>query len=168
MRSSVQVRLLKRVQDKYPPFRSHLYTYIFSVSGTGGNERDEKYASPVSDRPTYGLGKTSLSQFITIHATPFLFLPYKHPLPHNQHFARPNSSCSSGPKPFYHVSYQAVKTSSLLDPSLLLPRVAYSNNTMGRTVDQEVHAAFVEFRAKEDDKVKPLYFLYLGNISTQY
>ena len=25
--------------------------------------------------------------------------------------------------------------------------------TMGRTVDQEVHAAFVEFRAKEDDKV---------------
>lgn len=25
---------------------------------------------------------------------------------------------------------------------------------MGRTVDQEVHAAFVEFRAKEDDKVK--------------
>lgn len=24
---------------------------------------------------------------------------------------------------------------------------------MGRTVDQEVHAAFVEFRAKEDDKV---------------
>ena len=25
---------------------------------------------------------------------------------------------------------------------------------MGRTVDQEVHAAFVEFRAKEDDKVR--------------
>lgn len=27
---------------------------------------------------------------------------------------------------------------------------------MGRTVDQEVHAAFVEFRAKEDDKVRDL------------
>ncbi|CAG8027095.1 unnamed protein product [Penicillium nalgiovense] len=27
---------------------------------------------------------------------------------------------------------------------------------MGRTVDQEVHAAFVEFRAKEDDKVLSL------------
>lgn len=25
---------------------------------------------------------------------------------------------------------------------------------MGRTVDQEVHAAFVEFRAKEDDKAR--------------
>lgn len=36
---------------------------------------------------------------------------------------------------------------------------------MGRTVDQEVHAAFVEFRAKEDDKVKLPYFMYLGNIS---
>jgi hypothetical protein len=34
---------------------------------------------------------------------------------------------------------------------------------MGRTVDQEVHAAFVEFRAKEDDKVRDLYF---RNIST--
>ncbi|PGG97938.1 hypothetical protein AJ80_09614 [Polytolypa hystricis UAMH7299] len=33
---------------------------------------------------------------------------------------------------------------------------------MGRTVDQEVHAAFVEFRAKEDDKVKLAYFLYPG------
>lgn len=29
---------------------------------------------------------------------------------------------------------------------------------MGRTVDQEVHAAFVEFRAKEDDKVRDWYF----------
>ncbi|OKL62518.1 hypothetical protein UA08_02926 [Talaromyces atroroseus] len=28
---------------------------------------------------------------------------------------------------------------------------------MGRTVDQEVHAAFVEFRAKEDDKARDLY-----------
>ena len=33
---------------------------------------------------------------------------------------------------------------------------------MGRTVDQEVHAAFVEFRAKEDDKV-----CVFRNISTQ-
>lgn len=32
---------------------------------------------------------------------------------------------------------------------------------MGRTVDQEVHAAFVEFRAKEDDKVR-----VFRNIST--
>ena len=24
---------------------------------------------------------------------------------------------------------------------------------MGRTVDQDVHAAFIEFRAKDDDKV---------------
>ena len=32
---------------------------------------------------------------------------------------------------------------------------------MGRTVDQEVHAAFVEFRAKEDDKVR-----IFRNIST--
>lgn len=31
--------------------------------------------------------------------------------------------------------------------------------TMGRTVDQEVHAAFVEFRAKEDDKVRDRYFV---------
>lgn len=29
---------------------------------------------------------------------------------------------------------------------------------MGRTVDQEVHAAFVEFRAKEDDKVRDCVF----------
>lgn len=29
-----------------------------------------------------------------------------------------------------------------------------STKTMGRTVDQEVHAAFVEFRAKEDDKAR--------------
>jgi hypothetical protein len=29
---------------------------------------------------------------------------------------------------------------------------------MGRTVDQEVHAAFVEFRAKEDDKVRDLLY----------
>lgn len=28
---------------------------------------------------------------------------------------------------------------------------------MGRTVDQEVHAAFVEFRAKEDDKARDSY-----------
>jgi len=34
---------------------------------------------------------------------------------------------------------------------------------MGRTVDQEVHAAFVEFRAKEDDKVRDCVF---RNIST--
>ncbi|CAG7997238.1 unnamed protein product [Penicillium salamii] len=33
---------------------------------------------------------------------------------------------------------------------------------MGRTVDQEVHAAFVEFRAKEDDKVRSEF----RNIST--
>lgn len=31
---------------------------------------------------------------------------------------------------------------------------------MGRTVDQEVHAAFVEFRAKEDDKVRVGALLY--------
>jgi len=30
---------------------------------------------------------------------------------------------------------------------------------MGRTVDQEVHAAFVEFRAKEDDKVRDSVFV---------
>lgn len=29
-----------------------------------------------------------------------------------------------------------------------------NTKTMGRTVDQEVHAAFVEFRAKEDDKAR--------------
>ena len=109
-----------------------------------------------------------LSQFITIDATHFSFF-----LTNTRFlalrillvqifilFIRSKTALSC--------SYPTVKTSSLLDPSLLLPRVAYSNNTMGRTVDQEVHAAFVEFRAKEDDKVKPLYFLYLGNISTQY
>ena len=26
---------------------------------------------------------------------------------------------------------------------------------MGRTVDSDVHNAFVEFRAKDDDKVRP-------------
>lgn len=36
---------------------------------------------------------------------------------------------------------------------------------MGRTVDQEVHAAFVEFRAKEDDKVRDLLY-FPRNIST--
>mgnify|MGYP000914720741 CR=1 FL=1 len=33
---------------------------------------------------------------------------------------------------------------------------------MGRTVDQEVHAAFVEFRAKEDDKVRESVFPVSG------
>lgn len=33
---------------------------------------------------------------------------------------------------------------------------------MGRTVDQDVHAAFVEFRAKEDDKVIPAYCLRIS------
>lgn len=51
-----------------------------------------------------------------------------------------------------------------VDPSLLVPRtvaVSRCGITMGRTVDQEVHAAFVEFRAKEDDKVKLApYFMY--------
>lgn len=37
---------------------------------------------------------------------------------------------------------------------------------MGRTVDQEVHAAFVEFRAKEDDKVRDLRIS--RNISASY
>lgn len=35
--------------------------------------------------------------------------------------------------------------------------------TMGRTVDQEVHAAFVEFRAKEDDKVRDCVFRNISN-----
>jgi hypothetical protein len=34
---------------------------------------------------------------------------------------------------------------------------------MGRTVDQEVHAAFVEFRAKEDDKVRDCVFRNISN-----
>ncbi|PGH10796.1 hypothetical protein AJ79_05269 [Helicocarpus griseus UAMH5409] len=38
---------------------------------------------------------------------------------------------------------------------------------MGRTVDQEVHAAFVEFRAKEDDKVKPPVFPVSWCLSVQ-
>ena len=52
------------------------------------------------------------------------------------------------------VSQSSVSTSSLVDPALLPSGFALANNTMGRTVDQEVHAAFVEFRAKEDDKVR--------------
>lgn len=53
------------------------------------------------------------------------------------------------------MSQSSVSTSSLVDPALLPSGFALANNTMGRTVDQEVHAAFVEFRAKEDDKVSP-------------
>jgi hypothetical protein len=37
---------------------------------------------------------------------------------------------------------------------------------MGRTVDQEVHAAFVEFRAKEDDKVRDCVFRNISNPPT--
>jgi hypothetical protein len=36
---------------------------------------------------------------------------------------------------------------------------------MGRTVDPDVHAAFVEFRAKEDDKVMSCLASY-GNTNT--
>ncbi|CAG7954602.1 unnamed protein product [Penicillium salamii] len=42
-------------------------------------------------------------------------------------------------------------TTSRSQPARVPPETL---ETMGRTVDQEVHAAFVEFRAKEDDKVR--------------
>jgi hypothetical protein len=41
-----------------------------------------------------------------------------------------------------------------------------AQNAMGRTVDQEVHAAFVEFRAKEDDKARDRYRGNYQNINT--
>lgn len=50
---------------------------------------------------------------------------------------------------------------------LVIPVLAYISTiisvTMGRTVDQEVHAAFVEFRAKEDDKVRDCVFRNISN-----
>lgn len=46
-----------------------------------------------------------------------------------------------------------IASSSSSSSSFVPDLFSNSSSTMGRTVDQEVHAAFVEFRAKEDDKV---------------
>lgn len=110
---------------------------------------------------------THRTLFSFLSTFPFFLLPENHPPSRPLLYylcsapARPSRS-----SPIFLLSstvpFKTVKTSSVVDPSLLLPRTAIVNNTMGRTVDQEVHAAFVEFRAKEDDKVKLPYFMYLG------
>lgn len=72
--------------------------------------------------------------------------PPTHPRPHSI-FTFPNNIPVSSR--FVAHNIFSPSTLEVLDlPSRLL--------IMGRTVDQEVHAAFVEFRAKEDDKVRDL------------
>lgn len=61
-------------------------------------------------------------------------------------------------RPAVIASSSAAAPPAFFDPVLFAP----PNITMGRTVDQEVHAAFVEFRAKEDDKVRESVFPVSG------
>lgn len=59
--------------------------------------------------------------------------------------------------PEFNPGHRAVAIVNPRDLHLSLePSLPVAN--MGRTVDQEVHAAFVEFRAKEDDKVRDCVF----------